>query len=223
MATVSSVISSVKSWVSNSLTKYLPLGGGKMTGTITYAHTGLSIGTNPSATQYKAIHWTDKTGDTGNNNRLATVEYSCNASGTAGIVIGPYQYIANRGSYTGSLLAMNITSDGAKSISWDGKPVVCVTRWTSGTEWYRVYSDGFIEQGGRYVQTNASSATRPTISLHKAFANTNYTLITSPTTKERDGYAFWLGTVTSRTTSNFIIKVDNTNYITDVDWYASGY
>lgn len=223
MATVSSVISTVKSWVTTNLGKYLPLAGGKMTGNITYVHGSLAIGTNPSSAQYKAIHWTDKTGDTGNNNRIATVEYSLDTSGTAGMVIGPYQYIAGRGSYNGSLLQMKITSDNTKTITWDGKPVVCVTKWTSGTSWYRQYSDGFIEQGGRYVQTNASSATRPTITLNKTFSNTNYTLLTSPTTKEKDGYAFWLGTVTSRTTSNFVIKVDNTNYITDVDWYASGY
>lgn len=213
MATVSSVISSVKSWVSNNLSKYLPLGGGKMTGNITYVHTGLSIGTNPTSTQYKAIHWTDKTGDTGNNNRLATVEYSCNASGTAGIVIGPYQYVANRGSYTGSLLAMNVSSDGTKSISWDGKPVVCVTRWTSGTSWYRAYSDGWIEQGGKL----SMPSTECTVTFHKAFADTNYMILgASAGSTNTLNVEF-----KNKTTSSVVFDFSGTN-TGNFYWYACG-
>ena len=223
MATVSSVISSVKSWVSNNLSKYLPLGGGKMTGTITYSHTGLSIGTNPSATQYKAIHWTDNTGDTGNNHRLATVEYSCNASGTAGLTIGPYQYTENRGSYTGSLLLMSIQSNGTKSITWDGKPVVCVTRWSNDTSWYRKYSDGWIEQGGRFYLGGLYKDTSNIITFPLTFSNVNYTLSTQGNRTDNvsnsiNNQCF----VNYRSTSTFRARCygdGNTEY---VDWYASG-
>lgn len=221
MATVSSVISSVKSWVSSNLSKYLPLGGGKMTGIITYVHTGLSIGTNPSATQYKAIHWSDNTGDTGNNHRLATVEYSCSNTGTAGLVIGPYQYIENRGNYNGSLLQLSVQSNGTKSIAWDGKPVVCVTRWTSGTSWYRVYSDGFIEQGGNFAGDGANVTA---VTLHKPFSNTNYLVLTTPeyTTTSTSNLAVSKNTSYPKTTTGFYIYNSTTSTFGHY-WYASGY
>ena len=218
MATISSVISTVKSWVSNNLTKYLPLSGGKMTGNITYVHSGLSIGTNPSSAQYKAIHWTDNTGDSGNNNRLATVEYSCSTDGTAGLTVGPYQYIANRASYNGSMLQMKITSGNTKSITWDGKPVVCVTKWTSGTSWYRVYSDGWIEQGGYFN----CSANGTKVTFHKAFSNTNYYLNgnASQTTAGARFTSFYNRTTTNAACYTGDDSSFNAGY---VYWYASGY
>ena len=44
--------------------------------------------------------------------------------------------------------------------------------WHDGTEWYRVYSDGWIEQGGR-ININT---TLKNITLNKPFSNTNYTI-----------------------------------------------
>lgn len=218
MATVSSVISTVKSWVTTNLGKYLPLAGGKMTGNITYVHSSLAAGTNPTSAQYKAIHWTDKTGDTGNNNRLATVEYSCATDGTAGLIIGPYQYIAGRGSYNGSLLQMKITANNTKTITWDGKPVVCVEKWTSGTSWYRVYSDGWIEQGGYFN----CSANGTTITYHKAFSNTNYYLNGngSQTTAGARFVSFYNRTTTGSACYTGDDSSFNQGY---VYWYASGY
>ena len=43
--------------------------------------------------------------------------------------------------------------------------------WSSGTSWYRKYSDGWIEQGGRITSTTTSFFTFP-----KAFTNKNYTV-----------------------------------------------
>lgn len=48
------------------------------------------------------------------------------------------------------------------------KPYVTQT-YINGTSWYRVWSDGWIEQGGRAVSFN-------TVTLPKTFKNTNYTL-----------------------------------------------
>lgn len=44
--------------------------------------------------------------------------------------------------------------------------------YINGTSWYRVYSDGWCEQGGYYVPT--SSAYNYTISLLKPYTNTDY-------------------------------------------------
>ena len=214
MSTISGVISTVKSWVSNNLTKYLPLDGGKMTGTIAYVSNNLSIGTNPTSSHYKAIHWTDKTGDTGNNNRLATVEYSCLPSGEASIIIGPYTYIANRGSFNGSILDLRIKSNGEKTITWDGKPVVCVSRWTSGTSWCREYSDGWIEQGGK----GWMPSTECTVTFHKAFTNTNY-MILGASAGNTIPLCVEFG---SKTTSSVIFDYGGTD-TGNFYWYACGY
>jgi len=47
-----------------------------------------------------------------------------------------------------------------------------VTSYVNGTEWYRVWSDGWIEQGGQLL--TAASDTDATLTLLKSFINTNY-------------------------------------------------
>ena len=78
-------------------------------------HPGLTKGTAPSSIQYCAIHWTDSTGGTASDHRLATVEYSVDTNGTAGIIIGPYQFNGN--SYSGNLLRLSVDTNGVASSS----------------------------------------------------------------------------------------------------------
>ena len=87
---------------------------------ITMKNSTLTIGTKPSSAQYTAIHFSDKTGAVGTKNRLATIEYSISTTGDASLLIGPYQYIANRTSYNGALLNLKITSAGVKTGGFDG-------------------------------------------------------------------------------------------------------
>lgn len=58
------------------------------------------------------------------------------------------------------------------------------TYWKSGTSWYRIWSDGFIEQGGRVTKTGSSG----TITFPKPFTTTNYSIATiegdKPTAEE---------------------------------------
>lgn len=52
------------------------------------------------------------------------------------------------------------------------KPNAYVTKtWHSGTSWYRVWSDGFIEQGGSYTSSDNSAFT---ITLNKPMTTTYY-------------------------------------------------
>lgn len=54
---------------------------------------------------------------------------------------------------------------------WDHKPVVSVVEsWRHGSNWFRKYSDGWIEQGGW-------SATNQWITLHTPFTNNEYTVL----------------------------------------------
>lgn len=47
--------------------------------------------------------------------------------------------------------------------------------YTSGTNWYRKWSDGWIEQGGQNDVASGGS----TITLHVPFSNTSYTVVSS--------------------------------------------
>lgn len=65
----------------------------------------------------------------------------------------------------------NATSIGGASAT---KPAVIVDSYRSDTEWYRVWSDGWVEQGGVAV---TSSGSGKTVTLLKPFADTNYTIV----------------------------------------------
>ena len=98
-------------------------------------------------------------------------------------------------------------------MTWCGNEIRFVkTTYTSGTSWYRIWSDGWIEQGGY----NSAGGT---ITYLKAFSNTNYTLVgglipgTPSTTYEHLNMA-------SQTTTGFsYTRYDNYN----LKWYACGY
>jgi hypothetical protein len=86
------------------------------------------------------------------------------------------------------------------------QPRTYVTKtWRSGTEWYRVWSDGFIEQGGH--------GTGSTCTFSKPFSNKNYTFNVNPSS----GYSShpdWIAAYEkrpSRTTTG-----------TGISWYEGG-
>lgn len=85
-------------------------------------------------------------------------------------------------------------------------PNAYVTKtWHSGTEWYRVWSDGFIEQGGH--------GTGSTCTFSKAFSNTNYTFNVQPSS----GYSAhpdWIAAYENRNS--------RTKTGTGISWYSGG-
>lgn len=56
-------------------------------------------------------------------------------------------------------------------------PCVIVESYRNGTEWCRVWSDGWIEQGGYATSGNTASGEK--ISFNKNFLDTNYTVTTT--------------------------------------------
>jgi hypothetical protein len=54
---------------------------------------------------------------------------------------------------------------------------VIIKEWRDGTEWYRIYSDGYLEQGGRREAIGKDSSA--ILSFHLPFANTEYTFLES--------------------------------------------
>ena len=102
-----------------------------------------------------------------------------------------------------------------------GSPILTlVASWTSGANWYRKYSDGWIEQGGLI---GARSGREFAVTFHTAFTNTNYTLTYGSSTGSvgngsQSDRIIW----SSRTTTGFTFQRTDSN-ATYASWYACGY
>lgn len=95
----------------------------------------------------------------------------------------------------------------------NNKVAVIVQNYVNGTSWYRVWSDGWIEQGGRHSAGDSVSVT-----LLKAFSNTNYTVsLTGTGSKEAMTPLY-----NTLTTSSFKVK-SAANGTLGGSWRACGY
>lgn len=63
----------------------------------------------------------------------------------------------------------NIVIPDCQNLQTNQYPRVVVKTWTSGTDWYRLYSDGWVEQGGRSIGNSSLN-----VNLHIAMKDTNY-------------------------------------------------
>ena len=99
-----------------------------------------------------------------------------------------------------------------------------IETWNEGTEWYRVWSDGWIEQGGTTgLITSGDSYNSKTITFKKSFTNTNYTFTSCAnkySTENGLGTAYPPFIFTKNNTSIIIGKYSWTD---GIDWYACGY
>lgn len=110
----------------------------------------------------------------------------------------------------------NATSIGGASAT---KPAVVVTTYRSGLNWYRKWSDGFIEQGGL-----VSASHEGTITLITNFTATNYSVFLQ---LENEVDCHWITSAYTRTTSNFKVSIYWTSNHTKGSnkpfyWYACG-
>ena len=94
---------------------------------------------------------------------------------------------------------------------------VVVQNYVNGNSWYRVWSDGWIEQGGITTQTNT------TIKFLKKFSNTNYLFTGSKRNPSTSAWGPEKGPigVSGATTSSIITASYVDNY--PISWYACGY
>lgn len=96
----------------------------------------------------------------------------------------------------------------------DLSEVQCIVEtYQNGTSWYRVYSDGWCEQGGYATKGSEGWLT---ISLLKSFVDTNYNLSVTPYSTNTSSYM--AHEVKDKTTSNFAAYM-----IVAIDWQACGY
>ena len=85
---------------------------------------------------------------------------------------------------------------------------------SDGMGWYRKWSDGFIEQGGRITSVTT------TISLHTAFTNTNYTISSSQAGSASSNIS--RVAIKDRTTSKFTLEYCRADML-PISWNACGY
>lgn len=118
---------------------------------------------------------------------------------------------------------MEFRNDGSLNI--DGKKMlfVCET-WTNGTSWYRVWSDGWIEQGGTKAGS-LSGGVQQTLTLPKAYKNTSY-IITGIGVKKSKlwGYAsIEENSVTKNSFKYAGMGSSSPDGIVNFYWYTCGY
>lgn len=94
---------------------------------------------------------------------------------------------------------------------------VVIETWHSGTEWYRVYDDGWCEQGGLAAVTNGQSGY--SVALHKNYADVDYQVIVSPYGSAYSTYGYG---AYNFTTNGFKIYC-SVNTERKVFWQACGY
>lgn len=99
--------------------------------------------------------------------------------------------------------------------------------WSSGTNWYKKYSDGWIEQGGKFNGSSVSWSygANFSITLNTAFSNTNYTIVGNALTTKTSGYASSAIVFNQTSTTNAFCRViqEHSGGSVDVNWYACGY
>lgn len=95
-----------------------------------------------------------------------------------------------------------------------GKTVT--TTYNNGTEWYRVWSDGWIEQGGAVVVVTGGTP----VTFLKSFINTNYTALISAS-KTGAVQTPFACCIFNKTTTG--ITVSGIAAGIETNWYACGY
>ena len=98
---------------------------------------------------------------------------------------------------------------------------VIIKEWRDGTEWYRIYSDGYIEQGG---EINGTAAQDVTVNLLVPFINTEYTVL-----KNCGINGVYAENITGKTvsawnytTTSFTARTGSGAGLTKWRWYAFG-
>ena len=96
---------------------------------------------------------------------------------------------------------------------------------TGGTSsnWFRAWSDGFLEQGGVVTLDSDQYSRKATVSFLRSFSNTDYSIqVTSMVGTDR-------GFSENKTTSSCVVgtnskyAVDEKNKSTHANWYACGF
>lgn len=132
-------------------------------------------------------------------------------------------YVANSGSVEAddlALVPLNLSYNSLRD-----KPKAYVTEtWHSGTSWYRVWSDGFIEQGGKLTFTGTTSI-RSEITFNKRFASSmiGLSLMAGRNSGKATESEYSYGVYAYSTTKVSVAAWKENGSATTLWWYANGY
>lgn len=96
---------------------------------------------------------------------------------------------------------------------------------TGGTSsnWFRAWSDGFLEQGGVATLGSGDYTRSTTVSFLRSFSNTDYSILVTSLVKTDRGFS------EDKTSSSCVVGTNAkdveglTNKSTHVNWYACGF
>lgn len=185
----------------------------------------IDFATAPTATMYPSIEFQDNSG-----NRMGRVEYTYRTDGSHHIAIldkkdkdtATYATVSVGFDVNGKAVCnfpKCTTKATTTSTASSSNVAVVVQNYKSGATWYRVWSDGWIEQGGS-TGSITSHATKK-ITFSKPFVDTNCTILFSQG-GWNDGYERSDTGITAITKTDF--TVGSTSGCTSSGrWYACGY
>lgn len=91
--------------------------------------------------------------------------------------------------------------------------------YVNGTSWYRIYSDGWCEQGGRVSSGSGAS----TVTLLKSYVNTNYNCqVTNGALDGSLNPQYWTRSITVKTVTSFTTN-QYSDFFVGYEWRTAGY
>lgn len=142
-------------------------------------------------------------------------------------VVKAYGTVTNVGSTDVSNIGAGLTQAETRinALENHGAGATVVKTYRNGTEWYRIWSDGWLEQGGVAQTVSGTSGSEPTtVTFLKAFSSTSYTLAYSfdSTGKNVSRSDATLSYFDKTSTSVTFVLYDGQANVCNVDWYACG-
>ena len=104
----------------------------------------------------------------------------------------------------------------------NGNPVLTlVASWRSGDNWYRKYSDGWIEQGGTFSVASGSNNRIQSVSLHTPFASSAYNVHVQAVSNATSSDYNNTQNIENKYTTTFSVRIQHGQAGT-FNWYACG-
>lgn len=207
---------------------FLKKSGDMMTGALTFNVSGNSLVYNDDTTyQFKYLLLQAGEWDSGARIQLMRHDSPNDAGtlvlrgGTCDLRLKPDGTFSKDGkNVVMSVNGVNANAAGNVTLTIPAVPKAYVTTtYSSGTSWYRKYSDGWIEQGGvsAVISDGSTSITFPT-----KFSNTNYTVLSIARHPTSNSSITTVRDLTT-TTVTLTFDVEDGSGSSAVQWYACGF
>ena len=135
-----------------------------------------------------------------------------------------YYKVANTVANAELLDVANVMSEVNKTIRRSECAAFVTETYQNGASWYRVYSDGWCEQGGTVDNGSYTAQYLTSVTFLKPFKNTSYTANASVSESEHVQTSAVVGGKTITTMSvQGSCGYGNSYKVKSIDWFACGY